>query len=330
MAAPKVVVVTGASSGVGRAATRAFASDGAAVGLLARGEEALAATAKEAEAAGGRALAVPLDLVDAGQVDAAAALVEQRLGPVDVWVNTAVASVFAPFTEIGAEEFQRVTEVAYLGVVNGTRAALRHMVPRDRGVVVQVGSALAERSIPLQSAYCGAKHAVRGFTESVRCELLHDHSRVHITTVQLPGTNTPQFETVLSRLPRKAQPMPPVYQPEVAARAIVWAAAHRRREVWVGSSTAATLLANRVAPGLLDHYLGRAGYDAQQSPEVEDPDRPVSLWRPLPGDRGAHGPFDVRAHGRSVQLWAATHRGLLAAAAAAGLAGAATARLRRR
>jgi NADP-dependent 3-hydroxy acid dehydrogenase YdfG len=330
MAAPKVVVVAGASSGVGRAATRAFASDGAAVGLLARGEEALAAAAKEAEAAGGRALAVPLDLVDADQVDAAAALVEERLGPVDVWVNTAAAAVFAPFTEIGAEEFQRVTEVTYLGVVNGTRAALRHMVPRDRGVVVQVGSALAERSVPLQSAYCGAKHAVRGFTESVRCELLHERSRVHITTVQLPGTNTPQFETALSRLPRKPRPMPPVYQPEVAARAIVWAAAHRRREVWVGSSTAATLLANRVVPGLLDHYLGRTGYDAQQGTEADDPERPASLWRPLPGDRGAHGPFDVRAHGRSVQLWAATHRGLLAAAAAAGLAGAATARRRRR
>jgi NADP-dependent 3-hydroxy acid dehydrogenase YdfG len=330
MAAPKVVVVTGASSGVGRAATRAFASDGAAVGLLARGEEALAATAKEAEAAGGRALAVPLDLVDAGQVDAAAALVEERLGPVDVWVNTAATAVFAPFTQIGAEEFQRVTEVAYLGVVNGTRAALRHMVPRDRGVVVQVGSAFAERSVPLQSANCGAKHAVRGFTESVRCELLHDRSRVRITTVQLPGTNTPQFETVLSRLPRKAQPLPPVYQPEVAARAIVWAAAHRRREVWVGSSTAATLLANRMAPGLLDHYFARTGYDAQQGTEAEDPDRAASLWRPLPGDRGAHGTFDVRAHGRSVQLWAATHRGLLVAAAAAGLAGAATARRRRR
>jgi NADP-dependent 3-hydroxy acid dehydrogenase YdfG len=321
MVAPKVVVVTGASSGVGRAATRAFASDGAAVGLLARGEEALAATAKEAEAAGGRALAVPLDLVDAGQVDAAAALVEERLGPVDVWVNTAATAVFAPFTQIGAEEFQRVTEVAYLGVVNGTRAALRHMVPRDRGVVVQVGSLFAERSVPLQSANCGAKHAVRGFTESVRCELLHERSRVRITTVQLPGTNTPQFEAALSRLPRKAQPLPPVYQPEVAARAIVWAAAHRRREVWVGSTTAATLLANRMAPGLLDHYFGRTGYDAQQGTEAEDPDRAASLWRPLPGDRGAHGAFDVRAHGRSVQLWAATHRGLLVAAAAAGLAG---------
>jgi NAD(P)-dependent dehydrogenase (short-subunit alcohol dehydrogenase family) len=327
---PSVVVVTGASAGVGRATVRRFAERGADVGLLARDTGGLAAAAKEVEAAGGRAVTVPTDVADPSQVEAAAEQVEGELGPIEVWVNDAMTSVFAPFTEVEPEEFRRVTEVTYLGYVYGTRVALRRMLPRDHGTIVQVGSALAYRGIPLQSAYCGAKHAVRGFTESVRCELLHERSRVRITTVQLPGTNTPQFETVLSRLPRKARPLPPVYQPEVAARAIVWAAAHRRREVWVGSSTAATLLANRMAPGLLDHYFARTGYDAQQGTEAEDPDRAASLWRPLPGDRGAHGTFDVRAHGRSVQLWATTHRGLLVAAAAAGLAGAATARRRRR
>jgi short-subunit dehydrogenase len=234
--------------------------------------------------------------------------------------------VFAPFTEISAEEFRRVTEVTYLGVVHGTMAALRRMVPRDRGTVVQVGSALAYRSIPLQSAYCGAKHAIRGFTDSLRCELLHERSKVRLSMVQLPALNTPQFDVVLSRLPGKAQPVPPIYQPEVAAEAIVWAADHARREVWAGATTAATIAANKVAPGLLDRYLGKSGYDSQQKDEPADPDRPSNLWEPVPGDLGAHGDFDQRAHPRSFQLWATTHRALVGMLAAAGVGIAAAAR----
>jgi len=327
MQAPKVVVITGASSGVGRATARAFGSLGACVGLLARGDDALQATAKEVESAGGRPLAVATEVADAAAVERAAGQVEQELGPIDVWVNNAMTSVLAPFTEITAEEFRRATEVTYLGVVYGTKAALHRMLPRDRGVVVCVGSALAYRGIPLQSPYCGAKHAIQGFTESVRCELLHDGSRVRITMVQLPALNTPQFEVARSRLPSRAQPVPPIYQPEVAARAVVWAATHRRRELRVGASTVATLLANAVAPGLFDRYLGRTGYRSQQTGEPASPDRPANLWQPVPGDRGAHGGFDHRAHGHSLQLWLATHRGVLAAA---GLAGAAAAVLGRR
>jgi len=331
MGRPRVVVVTGATSGVGRATARAFASDGASLGLVSRGEDALQATAKEVEAAGGRAVALPADLADADQVEAAAARAEAELGPIDVWVNAAMTSVFAPFTEIGPDEFRRVTEVTYLGVVHGTRSALRRMLPRDRGAVVQVGSALAYRGMPLQSAYCGAKHAVQGFSESVRCELLHQRSHVRITMVQLPALNTPQFETVLSRLPQKVRPVPPVYQPEVAARAIVWAARHHRREIWVGASTTATIAANSLAPGLLDRYLGRTGVQAQQTGEPADPGRPANLWEPVPGDRGAHGAFDPRSHGQSAQLWATTHRSLLVAAGLAGAAaGAAAVRLARR
>jgi short-subunit dehydrogenase len=328
MRAPAVVVITGASSGVGRATARAFGSLGAAVGLLARGDDALQAAAKEVASAGGRPLAVATDVADATAVEQAATLVEQELGPIDVWVNNAMASVFARFAETSAEEFRRATEVTYLGVVYGTKAALQRMVPRDRGVIVCVGSALAYRGIPLQSPYCGAKHAIQGFTESVRCELLHDGSKVHLTMVQLPAVNTPQFEVSLSRLPSRAQPVPPIYQPEVAARAIVWAATHRRRELRVGASTAATLLANAVAPGLLDRYLGRTGFRSQQTGEPAVAGRPANLWAPVPGDRGAHGGFDHRAHARSAQLWITTHRGLLAAAA--GLTGAAAAALGRR
>jgi NADP-dependent 3-hydroxy acid dehydrogenase YdfG len=330
MRSPKVVVVTGATSGVGRATTRAFASGGARLGLVARGEDALQTAVKEVEAAGGHAIALPTDVADPDQVEAAASRAETDLGPIDVWVNDAMASVFAPFTQITAQEYRRVTDVTYLGVVHGTHAALRRMLPRDHGVIVQVGSALAYRGIPLQSAYCGAKHAIQGFTESVRCELYHDRSRVRLTMVQLPAVNTPQFDVVLSRLPHKAQPVPPIYQPEVAARAIVWASGHGRRELWVGGGTVATLLANSVAPGLLDRYLGRTGFTSQQTGEPADPDRPANLWQPVPGDRGAHGAFDPRAHGRSAQIWATTHRGLLAAAAGAGLAGAAAVRLARR
>jgi short-subunit dehydrogenase len=261
--------------------------------------------------------------------------VESVLGPVDVWINDAFSGVFAPFLEITPDEFVRVTGVTYLGYVNGTRAALRRMVVRDRGTVVQVGSALAYRGIPLQSAYCGAKHAIQGFNESVRTELLHDGSRVRVTMVQLPAVNTPQFDWGLSRLPRRAQPVPPIYQPEVAARAIVYAADHpRRREYWVGGSTAATLIANAVAPGLLDRYLARTGYRSQQTDQPRDPDQPTNLWRPADGPRepdfGAHGRFDDQARPRSVQMWASQHHGLLAAGATAAAAVAVTLGLRRR
>jgi len=329
MKPPSVVVITGAGSGVGRATARAFASMGAAIGLIARGGDSLEAAAKEVGSAGGRALAIRADVADAAAVERAADRVEEELGPVDVWVNSAMASVLAPFAEVSPEEFRRVTEVTYLGQVYGTRAALGRMLPRDRGAIVCAGSALAYRGIPLQSAYCGAKHAIQGFTESVRCELLHGGSHVRITMVQLPALNTPQFEVVLSRLPRRVQPVPPIYQPEVAARAIVWASMHRRREVWVGGSTTATMLANQLAPGLLDRYLARTGFQAQQTSQKASPDRPSNLWEPVPGDRGAHGPFDHRAHPRSAQSWASRHYGLLAGAAALAGAGAAAMRLTR-
>ncbi|HEX6675551.1 MAG TPA: SDR family oxidoreductase [Actinomycetes bacterium] len=325
--AGQVIVVTGASAGVGRAVAREFGARGDAVALLARGVAGLDGAAKDVEAAGGRALAIPTDVADDGQVTAAAARAEEELGPIDVWVNVAFAGVFAPFTEIRPDEFKRVTEVTYLGYVYGTRAALQRMLPRDRGVIVQVGSALAYRGIPLQTAYCGAKHAIQGFTEALRCELLHDHSRVRLTMVQLPAVNTPQFDWVLSRLPRQPQPVPPIYQPEAAARAVVFAAEHpRRREYWVGGSVMGTMVANSVAPGLLDRYLGRTGFKSQQAERPVDPDRPVNLWAPVDGrggrDFGARGSFDSRTTDRSVQVWLSQHHGLLAAVggAAAGLA----------
>jgi NAD(P)-dependent dehydrogenase (short-subunit alcohol dehydrogenase family) len=315
MPGSEVVVVTGASAGVGRATVRAFAARGARVGLMARGVDGLEAAAKEVETRGGAALPIPVDVADAEAVETAAARVEEELGPIDVWVNNAMTSVFAPLQEITAEEFRRVTEVTYLGVVHGTLAALRRMAPRDRGVILQVGSALAYRSIPLQSAYCGAKHAIVGFTDSLRCELIHDGSRVRITTVHLPALNTPQFGWVRSKLPNRAQPVPPIYQPEVAADAILWAAHHERREMWVGGTTVATILANRIVPGLLDRYLGRTGYRSQQTGEPEDRTRPSNLWKPAGGDHGAHGEFGSRAHPRSIQAWATKHRRWLLAAA---------------
>jgi NAD(P)-dependent dehydrogenase (short-subunit alcohol dehydrogenase family) len=320
----KVVVVTGASAGVGRAVTRAFGEHGATVGLLARGRDGLEAAAKEVEAHGGRALAVPTDVADAAAVEEAAARIESELGPIDVWVNNAMVSVFALFTDITPEEFRRVTDVSYHGYVNGTRAALRRMLPRDSGVIVQVGSALAYRGIPAQSAYCGAKHAVEGFTESIRCELLHSHSRVRIGMVQLPAVNTPQFDWVLSRLPRRAQPVPPIYQPELIAQAVLHMADHPRREMWLTERTVLAIVGNRLFPGYLDRKLGRDGVASQQTDEPANPERPANLWQPLPGDHGAHGSFDACSRDASRAVWASIHRRALTIAGLGSLGVAAT------
>jgi NAD(P)-dependent dehydrogenase (short-subunit alcohol dehydrogenase family) len=317
-----VVVITGASAGVGRATAREFAKDGASLALLARGEEGLDGARKEIEAVGGTALVIPADVADASQVEAAADRIEREMGPIDVWVNNAMVSILAPLSEVTPEEFRRVTEVTYLGYVWGTMSALKRMRPRNRGCVIQVGSALAYRAIPLQAAYCGAKHAIRGFTESVRCELLHDRSRVRLTVVELPGLNTPQFEWIRNRMPHKSQPVGKIYQPEVAARAIVWAARHDRRELYVGTPTLEAVVGDKIAPGLLDHYMARIVYQGHQTDEPEDPHRPDNLWKPVPGDHGAHGPFDDRAKSRSLQLWATTHRRSLAAAVLGMVAGA--------
>jgi len=327
----RVVVVTGASAGVGRAVAREFGGCGDAVALLARGQAGLDAAASDVRSVGGTALALPVDMSRADDVAAAAERIERELGPIDIWVNAAFASVFAPFMEITAEEFRRVTEVSYLGFVHGTRTALDHMLPRNSGTIVQVGSALAYRGIPLQSAYCGAKHAIQGFNESVRCELLHQRSGVRTTMVQLPAVNTPQFDWVLSRLPGKPQPVPPIYQPEVAAAAVRYAAEHpRRREYWVGASTAATLLANAVVPGWLDRYLAKTGFSSQQRDERAEKNRPVNLWEPLDRsdgrDFGAHGSFDEVSHDKSVQVWASQHRGRLGLGMMAAIITAAAAR----
>jgi len=312
---PKVVVITGASAGVGRATARNFARHGARIALLARGTDGLEAAQREVEELGGTAIVVPVDVANAEQVEAAAARVEIDLGKIDIWINNAMTSVFSPIKEMTPEEFRRVTEVTYLGCVYGTLAALKRMLPRDRGVIVQVGSALAYRGIPLQSAYCAAKHAVQGFCDSLRCELLHDNSGVRLTMVQLPALNTPQFGWVKSRLPRKAQPVPPIFQPEVAAEAIYFAAHNPRREFYVGAPSVAVIVANKFVPGLLDHYLARTGYDSQQYDGAEDPNRPNNLWQPVPGDHGAHGAFDARARSWSPQLWTSEHRTLVALAA---------------
>ena len=317
----QTVVITGASAGIGRATARLFGERGASVGLIARGEEGLAGAVRDVEESVGKALAISADVADSEQVAAAARQIEEALGPIDVWVNVAFTSVFAPFAEIAAEEFRRVTEVSYLGFVHGTMAALTLMRPRGRGTIVQVGSALGERSIPLQSAYCGAKHAVNGFTSSLRCELLHENSGVHVTVVQMPAVNTPQFSWVRSRLPKDPQPVPPIYQPEVAARGVVFAADHpRRRQYWVGGSTAATIVANRLAPALLDRYLARTGYGAQQTARPAGPGRPDNLVQPVDGthghDHGSRGAFDGRSHQRSPQLWVSQHARLASGALA--------------
>ena len=322
MSRREVVVITGASAGVGRATARLFAERGAWLGLIARGEDGLEAARREVEELGGRALKLPLDVSDAEAVERAAERVEAELGEIDIWINNAMVSVFSPIKEMKAEEYRRVTEVTYLGCVNGTLAALRHMLPRDRGCIVQVGSALAFRGIPLQSAYCGAKHAIDGFTDSLRCELIHDKSRLRVTDVHLPAMNTPQFSWVKSRLPREPQPVPPIYQPEVAARAIYWAAHHNRRALLVGWPTVMAIYGNKVIPGILDWYLGKTGYDSQQTAETVALERKDNLWEPVPGDHGAHGDFGWRSESHSLQLQASLQRSKIIAAGVALLAGA--------
>ena len=334
----QTVVITGASAGIGRAVAQHYGRRGARVGLLARGQAGLRGAVNDVESAGGTALALAVDVADFEQVQQAARRAEDTLGPIDVWINVAFASVFASFSDITPEEFKRVTEVSYLGFVYGTRAALDLMKPRDRGTIVQVGSALGVRSIPLQSAYCGAKHAINGFTSSLRTELLHEGSNVRVTVVQMPAVNTPQFSWVLSRLPRHPMPVPPIYQPEVAARGVLYAADHPgRKQFWVGDSTAATLLVDKVAAPLLDRYLARTAYQAQQTHQEVAPGRPGNLWEPMDGaggrDYGAHGQFDDRAHRMSPELWFSHHARVVSAAAAASVgvtAGKLLARRRRR
>jgi NAD(P)-dependent dehydrogenase (short-subunit alcohol dehydrogenase family) len=330
----QVVVVTGASAGIGRATARAFGARGARVALLARGEKGLEAAAREVRDAGGTALPIPVDVADHDALDAAATRIEETLGPIDVWVNVAFSAVFAPFHQIEPAEYRRVTDVTYLGFVYGTMVALSRMRPRDRGTIVQCGSALSERAIPLQSAYCGAKHAVNGFTESLRVELLHEHSQVRVTVVQMPAVNTPQFSWGRSKMPGHPQPVPPIYQPEVAARALVYAADHPgRKQYWVGAVVAATLIGQKVAPALLDRYLARTGYSSQQTGDKVDPYRADNLFRPADGpdgrDYGAHGIFDDESSTRSAQLWA-SHHPAVTTAASVGVLGAVGAMLWRR
>ena len=325
----KIVVVTGASAGVGRAAAMAFARRGDSVALLARGAESLAGAAREVAAVGGNPLVVPTDVADHDRVDAAAETVETELGPIDVWVNDAMTTVFAPFDAIEPQEFARATQVTYLGVVWGTRAALRRMRRRNRGTVVQVGSALAYRGIPLQAPYCGAKHAIKGFTESVRTELLHDGSDVQVTMVQLPALNTPQFDMGRTKMDRQPQPVPPIYQPEVAADAIVWASEQRRREVFVGASTVKTIWGNKLLPGLADRYLARNGFAAQLTDEKLEGGRQGNLFAPVPGDHGTRGRFDD-ARRRSVQLVLSQHRSAIGGALALAALGAVAEIARRR
>jgi NADP-dependent 3-hydroxy acid dehydrogenase YdfG len=314
----QVVVITGASSGVGRACVRRFAEGGARLVLIARSEEALQAAANEVRQAGSEALVVPLDLADPDAVERAAALAEERFGRIDTWVNNAMVSVFSPVSEMTAEEYRRVTEVTYLGTVYGTLAALRRMRVHDEGTIIQIGSALVYRSIPLQSAYCAAKAAIRGFTDSLRTELLHEQSQIRVSMLQLPAVNTPQFDLVRSRLPRRAQPVPPIYAPELIAQAVVWTAEHRVREMVIGGSALQAILGQMVAPGLLDRYLGRTGYDAQQTDQPAEPDRPDNLYYPVPGDHGAHGRFTDQSSDSSLQLWARMHQGSVGIAAALG------------
>lgn len=327
----EVVVITGASAGLGRATVREFARHGAHIGLIARGRDGLEAAAHEVEARGGKALVLAVDVADAQQVQAAADEVERSLGPIDIWVNDAMTSVFSPIREMTPEEFKRVTEVTYLGYVYGTLAALKYMLPRDRGTIVHVGSALAYRSIPLQSAYCASKHAILGFFAALRTELLHDHSNVQTTMVQMPALNTPQFGWVRSRLPRKAQPVPPIYQPEVAARMIYRAAHHPERREWYAAwSVVKAIFGNKLAPSFADRYLARHGFESQQYDGSADPHRADNLFQPVAGDHGAHGAFDDRALTWSAEAWAEEHCGLLAALLGLGITAATAWRLSRK
>ncbi|MEO9120487.1 MAG: SDR family oxidoreductase [Solirubrobacteraceae bacterium] len=325
---PEVVVVTGSSGGVGRAIAHAFAKRGAHVGLLARGEQGLSEAVAEVKSFGGKAIAVPTDVADHEAVEAAAARVEEEFGPIDIWINDAMATVFARFVDIEPAEFKRATEVTYLGAVYGTMAALKRMSARDQGTIVQVGSALSYRAIPLQAAYCGSKFAIRGFTDSIRTELLHDKSNVHITMVQLPGVNTTQFNWCRSKLPKHPMPVPPIYQPEIPAEAVYWAAHHRRRELWVGYSSVQAILGNKLAPSFADWYLAKTGFSGQQMQNRPvSPNRPDNLYEPVQDKAATHGLFDAQAKNTSPQLWAATHRPIMAGAAT-GIAAAAAAAMR--
>lgn len=317
MSRSEVVVVTGASAGVGRAVVRAFAKRGAKIGLIARGIDGLEAAAREVHDAGGEALVLPADVADASAIESAADEVEKQFGPVDVWVNNAMVSVFSRVLDMSADDFRRVTEVTYLGYVHGTLAALRRMKQRNRGVIIQVGSALAYRGIPLQSAYCAAKHAIQGFNDSLRSELINDGINVRITEVHLPAMDTPQFDWSKSRMPRKAQPVPPIYDPDIAAEAIYWAAHHKRRELYVGYPTALAIIGNKIAPWLGDWYLGKTGVESQMTDEPVDPDQPNNLYEPVPGDQGAHGRFGDQSLKHSWQVWANLHRHELTMAGAA-------------
>lgn len=313
------VVITGASAGVGRATAVAFAKEGAHLALIARDMDRLEETKQEVERYGIRAVIFPEDVADAAAVERSAEAIEKELGPIDIWVNNAMASVFSPVKQMTAEDYHRVLHVTFLGVVNGTLAALKRMLARDRGVIIQIGSALAYRGIPLQSAYCAAKHAIKGFHDSLRAELIHDESDVHTTMIQLPALNTPQFEWVKSRLKHRAKPLGKIFQPEVAAEAILWSAqsltqpSHRRRELYVGSPTWFTIIGNKFFPTFLDTYLARTAYEAQETDEPESPTRPNDVWEPVHGGHfGAHGRFDAQAHNGSMHLWITTHREIIA------------------
>lgn len=313
---PEVVVVTGATAGVGRAVVREFARRKAFIGLIARDQQRLQAARSEVEELGGRALALSVDVADPDQVENAAEAVERAFGRLDVWVNNAMTTMFAPLHEIQPDEFKRATEVTYLGCVYGTMSALRRMRKRDRGTIVQVGSALAYRSIPLQAPYCGAKHAIVGFTDSLRCELIHERSKIHVTVVHLPAMNTPQFSWCRTRLPHHPQPVPPIFEPEVAAEAVYYAAHHRRREIFVGEPTVKAIYGQNVAPGFADWYLGRTGFNAQQTDEAVEPNRPDNLFAPVPGSYAAHGDFTGKAKSFSLQNWMNLRRMPLGVAAA--------------